>query len=435
MKKILFTLFMLLPFLSLAQRKEFVVLEKNQVLDNVIRDSKYENAVAIWIYAPLAHIENLKFETSWSWFLNEPPKYDTLNSRWQVYVPSLQKQKIKIISKEHQDIILEIDNYFLQKSTWKYEIREKSQSELNRIRLTINSDPGEATLLIKDGKTTNAINDKTPYSTENLSGKVAISVSKENFFSKDTLLQLDKGKDYTLNFKLDSAVNRVDIISTPSDAKMFLNNKEVSNPFNGYLPFGIYSLKLMKEDYEEINSSFTVSKENKVQSTILMSKKMGTITFVKPQQQGADVEIADLKGAEVKIGQDVVQVLNGTTLNKFPYGKHNLEVQKNNFATIEKLITIRSENESVELNFKKDLAKSKRSTKRVLIGLGLGGIGAGLYLMQSANKNYEAYKNATSSSEASSLRKQVEAADKMAPIAMGIGGLTAVFGITINVNK
>ena len=61
MKKILFTLFVLLPFLSLAQRKEFVVLEKNQVLDNVIRDSKYENAVAIWIYAPLAHIENLKF--------------------------------------------------------------------------------------------------------------------------------------------------------------------------------------------------------------------------------------------------------------------------------------------------------------------------------------------------------------------------------------
>lgn len=425
MKKILFTFLFLLPLLSNAQRKEFVLLEKKQVFDNVFRDSKYETAVAIWIYAPLAQIENFKFGTSWEWFLKEQPKYDTLNSRWQVYVPSLQKQKIKIISKEHKDITLEIDNDFPPKSTWKYEIREKSQNELTRIRLTINSNPSEATVLIKEGKTSTATTNTTPFSAENLSGSVAITISKENFISKDTTLQLDKGKDYNLNFKLDSAVNRVDIGSIPPNAKLFFNGKEVSNPFNGYLPFGEYSLKLIKEDYEEINSSFTVSKENKIQSTISMSKKMGTVSFTG----------SDLTGAEVRIGLEVVPISNGATLKKFAYGPYALQIQKKNYQTLNESITIKSNNEFIPINLVLDKSKAKKSKKLVTVALGLGGIGAGLYLMQSANKNYEAYQKATSPSEAASLRKQVESSDQMAPIALGIGGIAAVIGITINVNK
>jgi hypothetical protein len=436
MKKIIFVMLFLLPTLSLAQsRGEFVLHEIEKVGDQRELSSEYEEAVLIWIYAPLSQIKNFKFQIALDWFNSEPPVYNETFSRWEFFVPKQLKQKVKIISTGYKEFDILIDGDFMGQSIWKYELREKSQSELDRIRLTINSDPSEATVLIKEGKTNTTINNITRYSTESLSGSVDIFVSKKDFISQDTTLQLEKGKDYTLNFKLDSAVNRVDISSDPSDAKLFFNNKEVSNPYLGYLPFGDYSLKLMKEDYEEIDSSFTVSKEKKFQTKFFMSKKMGAITFIKPQQQGTDVEIADLKGAEVKIGQEVVQVLNGTTLNKFPYGKHSLQVQKNNFATIEKLITIRSENESVDLDFKKDLTKSKRSTKGVLIGLGLGGVGAGLYLMQSANKSYEAYQKATSAAEASSLRKKVESADKMAPIAMGIGGLTAVFGITININK
>ena len=62
MKKLVFTFLFLLPLLSFAQRKEFVLVEKKQVLNNVFRDSKYETAVAIWIYAPLNQIEKFKFE-------------------------------------------------------------------------------------------------------------------------------------------------------------------------------------------------------------------------------------------------------------------------------------------------------------------------------------------------------------------------------------
>ena len=68
--------------------------------------------------------------------------------------------------------------------------------------------------------------------------------------------------------------------------------------------------------------------------------------------------------------------------------------------------------------------KKKNSTKStVSFVIGLAGIGSGLYLMQSANKNYDAYKNASSSTEAASLRKQVESADRLSPIVLGIGGL------------
>ena len=425
MKKLVFTFLFLLPLLSFAQRKEFVLVEKKQIFNNVFRDSKYETAVAIWIYAPLDQIEKFKFERTWEWFLKEPPRYDTLNSRWEVYVPSRQNQKIKIINKEFNDFLIDIDNDFPPKSTWRYELREKSQSELNRIRLTINSYPSEATVLIKEGKTNTTINNSTPYSTESLSGSVDISVSKENFFSQDTTLQLEKGKDYNLNFKLDSAVKRVDINSMPADAKLFFNDKEVSNPFIGYLPFGDYSLKLIKEDYEEINSSFTVSKENKVQSTIPMTKKMGTVTFTK----------ADLTGAEIRIGQEAVSILNGTTIKKFPYGEYALEVQKKNYKIIKEPIKIKSENIFVPIIFEKDQAQVRKSKKIVTIALGLGGIGAGLYLMQSANKNYDAYKKASTPADAGALRRQVESADRMSPYFLGAGGLVAILGITINVDK
>jgi len=55
--------------------------------------------------------------------------------------------------------------------------------------------------------------------------------------------------------------------------------------------------------------------------------------------------------------------------------------------------------------------------------LGLGGVGAGLLMMQSANQNYEAYNKSTNPTEAASLRSQVENADRMAPILLGVGGL------------
>jgi hypothetical protein len=76
------------------------------------------------------------------------------------------------------------------------------------------------------------------------------------------------------------------------------------------------------------------------------------------------------------------------------------------------------------------LNKKKNDTKStVSFVIGLAGIGSGLYLMQSANKNYDAYKNASSSTEAASLRKQVESADRLSPIVLGIGGLFTGIGI------
>jgi hypothetical protein len=420
MKKIIFVMLFFLSTLSFAQsRGEFVLHEKAKVSDQRKTSSKYEEAVAIWIYAPLSQIKNFKFQIALDWFQGEPPVYNETFSRWEFFVPKEQKQKVKIISTGYKEFDILIDGDFMGQSIWKYELREKSQSELARIRLTINSDPSEATVLIKEGKTNTAITNITPFSAENLYGSVDISVSKENFFSKDTTLQLEKGKDYSLDFKLDSAVNRVDVGSIPPDAKLFFNGKAVSNPFNGYLPFGEYSLKLIKEDYEEINSSFTVSKENKIQSTISMSKKMGAVSFTG----------SDLTGAEVRIGSEVVTISNGTTLKKFDYGPYALQIQKKNYTTLNDKIDIKNNNEFVKINLVLDNSQTQKTNKRVLIALGLGGIGAGLYLMQSANKNYEAYQKATSPSEAASLRKKVESSDRLSPIALGAGGLFAGIGI------
>jgi len=215
--------------------------------------------------------------------------------------------------------------------------------------------------------------------------------------------------------------------STPSGADLYLDKAKIgSTPFEGYVPFGDHVLSLKRENFYEYDTTLQIT-TGKNFSLSLKLKPILSNVFVESVPPGAKVWIDDEQKG-----------VTPTTIQNLPLGEHRLKLQKDSY--YESTSTFRlSAADGKLLSIKKDLVLNKtqgRKTKKYLsLAIGLGGLGAGLYLMQSANKNYEAYQKATSPAEAASLRKQVESSDQMAPIALGIGGLAAVIGITINVNK
>ena len=272
---------------------------------------------------------------------------------------------------------------------------------------------------------------KTPTIFSDVSGAIKLSITKENFFPKDTAFTLGNGETKVF-FQLDSANKQLRVSSTPSGADLYLDKAKIgSTPFEGFVPFGDHVLSLKKENFYEYDTPLQITRDKNFNLNLKLKPILSNVN-VKSNPSGA------------KIWIDNVEITKGVTpytIQNLPLGEHQLKLKKDGHEELTtkflltaadgKLLTI----EENLVRITKDLVKSKKTTKGVTIALGLGGIGAGLYLMQSANKNYEAYQKATSSSEASSLRKQVESADQLAPFALGLGGLSIGIGLTIKTNK
>ena len=158
------------------------------------------------------------------------------------------------------------------------------------------------------------------------------------------------------------------------------------------------------------------------------------------------INFFDDKVSKVFIEGRELENKNGYFSFQVPMGeKHQIKVSKPDLEDFVDYTPILTSEEEKLVDLKKDwtlyfkkltetrvnqINKKKNSTKStVSFVIGLAGIGSGLYLLQSANKNYDAYKNASSSTEAASLRKQVESADRLSPIVLGIGGLFTGIGI------
>jgi hypothetical protein len=212
-------------------------------------------------------------------------------------------------------------------------------------------------------------------------------------------------------------VKRVEIKTKPFDAKLLLNGSPILNPFFDDLPLGTYNLTVDRNYFHERTIVFNLNKEDSLKTlNIEMSPKLSSITLpTLPLLVGANVFINGVKSP----------VVNGV-IKEVEFGSKSIQIVKNNLDPFSKNLLVDKENLVIPSDFFSQLRKNdlgKKTMKRISLALGVGAVGAGLYLMQSANKNYEAYQKASSSSEAASLRKQVESADKAFPIAFGVGGV------------
>jgi hypothetical protein len=413
MKIKLIVLMFFFPFMCFAQLKTLEIKEKTGVPIKIFREPNLEEAVIVFVYAP--NLDEIKFKATQGWVTGTEPKYDEEKYRWELYLPINVRNEIRVNSKGFNEGTIRIEA--IPKSQISYEVYEKVIDLRASPRLTIKSDPSDAKVVITsmsdDRVLVDEYLDKGTFFTDKLrAGMVKISMERELFKPVDSLLELKNGEAFSIEFKLESVAKFVQISTDPTDAELFLNSKKVDNPFFDNLGYGSYTLTSKSQYFRDLTIDFTVSSESDAAIKLVMKKKLSQVSF----------DPSVVKNAEVKLNNELIPIVNGIVQRPIPHGNYDLQVTKNKYALYNNPIDIKSDNQFIKIELL-ELESEKKFGKFITTALGLGGLGAGLYLMQSGNKNYDAYKNATTSTEAAALRKQVESADRLFPIAFGLGGL------------
>jgi len=428
---LLFYLIFVTSMLGLAQQYKVLKidkLEKNELFsesEGLIDVNIGSNDAKVFFYLPNLK-DSLEFEPNIKSFLLNK-KYNSQENRWEL---SFTPNKFTVLVVKAPGFKpVSIDIKFAAKSITEFQVYEVTSD--TPAKLTIKSDPPDAKVSILShpkGETIAKgplisgvfIKDTIP------AGTVRILIEKEGYSSKDTLLTLKNGDETVVNWPLETLVKLVDIKSTPTGAMIFLDDKRNQllgpTPFNIYIPTNTKRLTFTKEYFKD--------------TTLVVNLKENANFSVTMEQKLSMVKVAE--SAEIKISIDDVLLKNtgGYFTYEVPMGEsRKIKVERKNYKPFEKSYPFVNENDNLEklksewqIYFKNNSPK-KTTQKTVSFIVGLAGIGSGLYLMQSANKNYEAYKNATNSSEAASLRKQVESADRLFPIALGVGGVFTGIGV------
>lgn len=422
-------LFLLLffPIACFAQLKTLEIKEKTGVPIKIFREPILEEAVIVFIYAPT--LDDIKFKATQGWITGTEPKYDQEKYRWELYLPVNVRNEIRVNSKGFNEVTIVIPPS--SKSQISYEVYEK---DLNvPPKLTIRANPPDARISVWSHPQEKKIAEGTlvagMYVLDRLSaGTVRVQLEKEGYSPKDELLTLKNGDELLLkDWELQPLNKLVEIKSTPSGAKIFLNeqlNQPVgTTPFYNNIPTVTKKLTFTKEFYND--------------STLLINLDERTNFNVELKRKSSMVKVAESAEIKISINDEPLEYVNGYYVTNVPLGeKRNIKVEKKNYKPYPVLsYPFVNENEDLEKlkigwqNHFGPRNKINTTQKTVSFAIGLAGLGSGLYLMQSANKNFDAYKKATTSTEAASLRKQVESADRLSPIALGLGGVFTGIGV------
>ncbi len=429
MKIKFFVLFFLFPIVCLAQLKTLEI--KSREIDakfKISREPDLEEAYIIFIYAPT--LDDIKFKANMGWIVGKEPKYNEETYRWELYLPLNQRNEISINSKGFKEAKIVVPNSS-KRELIAYEIFEK---DLNTPpKLTITANPPDAKISIRSHPQEKIIDEGTlvagTYVKDGLSvGTVRVLLEKEGYSPKDSLLILKNGDDIKAAFSLVPKTKFVRIESTPTGATFFFDtdqNKKKTT-FSGSIPGNTKKLTF-KNDYFEDYILDLPAEASFITEVTLKRKKSKGVVF----DNDIDKILIDGKPVlkeggtftiDVEMGERPVRVERGN-FKAFDNNNKDYEFDKEE----ENLVDLQRE---WRKHF--DYEKFKETQKRlrtVSFVVGLAGIGSGLYLMQSANKNFDAYKKATTSTEAASLRKQVESADRLSPIALGLGGVFTGIGV------
>lgn len=414
--KFLILLFFL-PLAAFTQSKKIFEVTKDEA--QLLRTDVQDSLFMVLLYAPDFR-DGLKINSTKGWIRDKEPRFNDTNESWELFFPLKTINEIKINFSGFQQETIIIENPQVATRIISYNVFEKQKDRNANPILAINSDPSEASILIESisqGKI--VLSEKeTPFETKNLlSDSVRIHLEKKGFYKIDTTLNLKKGEAYSLDFKLDPIIKEVEIKTKPFDAVLVLNGASIINPFYGTLSLGTYNLTMTRKFFHDKSVAFDLNEGDSLKIlNIEMDPKLGSITLP---------PLPKLEGAKVFIDGVQSPIVNGV-INKVPFGKRTIRVEKSNLYPFSKDLLVEEVNVAIPVDFFSTLSKNefgKKTAKKISLGLGFGAIGAGLYLIQSANKNYAAYQKAGTPTEAASLRKQVESADQIAPIVFGLGGL------------
>jgi hypothetical protein len=425
--------------LGLAQQYKVLKidkLEKNELFsesEGLIDVNIGSTDAKVFFYLPNLK-DSLEFEPNIKSFLLNK-KYNSQENRWEL---SFTPNKFTVLVVKAPGFKpVSIDIKFAAKSITEFQVYEVTSD--TPAKLTIKANPPDAKISIWSHPQGERIAGGAlvggSYVADRLSaGTVRVLLEKEGYSSLEQLITLQNGENKVVGvLSLDPKIKSVRIESTPSKAEFFLddNPKQIKQTtFIGDIPGNTRKLTFKNEFFKD---------------TVLVLTEESTYSVIL-QKKISEIKFFDDKVSKVFIEGKELENKNGYFSYQVPMGeRYQIKVSKPDLEDFvqytpilkseeEKLVDLQKEwtsyfNRLVTERNNKIQEKKNKTKSTVSFVVGLAGLGSGLYLMQSANKNYDAYKKATSSTEAASLRKQVESADRLSPITLGIGGLFTGIGI------
>ncbi|MDD3568458.1 MAG: PEGA domain-containing protein [Bacteroidales bacterium] len=174
-----------------------------------------------------------------------------------------------------------------------FELKEGATVEIPKVNLKprfgywqVTSNPSGAEVLL-NGRSVGV----TPIKKQVIqSGFHEVAVRKTNYHEHKETFKLSDGDEKTLNIKLNGAFGDLQITSEPSDARVFIDNKEVGKtPYrNPEMPSGTYNLRVSKELFADANEVITIVDGKKSERYIALTKNYGTL---KISSQGSQISI------------------------------------------------------------------------------------------------------------------------------------------------
>ena len=353
--------------------------------------------------------------------------YKQEEKRWELFFSSDTLNELEVKANNFRSETLTIES--IVKSIVSYQVSEVPSNSPPKLTLTSNIPDAKFTIsysLRGMNLEGTFIDGRKDF--ENIpAGTISILVEKEGYRSIVKPITLRNGDNLSEVMNLEPLKKYVEIESIPSQSTFFFDTnptKEEKTTYRDSISGNTKKLTF-KNDYFEDYLLDLPAEDSFKKVVILKPKKSKGVVF--------DNDIDN-----ILIDANPVIIDGDRFLIDVPMGVHPVRVEMGNLKAFEwPNYPFKNETENlVDLQSRwriyfddEKVAKKQKSFATVSFIVGLAGIGSGLYLMQSANKNYEAYKNATTSTEAASLRKQVESADRLAPLALAAGGVFAGIGI------
>lgn len=182
--------------------------------------------------------------------------------------------------------------------------------------LRVTSQPSGAQVFME-----NRLVGTTPFTSTALDkGSYKLRLSKNLYYSKERMVQVDIDATTTEHFNLKQAFGGISLYSNPAGADVFINNKKVGvTPYKDpQLASGTYLLSLKKELYLEVNKRITVTDGKLYEETIELPANFGIVTIKTP----ADARVT-LDGKNIKGGISKYRLKSGMHTFAAGKAKHN----------------------------------------------------------------------------------------------------------------
>ncbi|HJN69321.1 MAG TPA: PEGA domain-containing protein [Candidatus Marinimicrobia bacterium] len=296
--------------------------------------------------------------------------------------------------------------------------------------LTVKTNPTGAEVRI-DGQSRGA----TPFELDELpSGNYHLTLTKDLFQTIDLDIVIEDGKNLELNLKLEARSGILSITGKPNGAEIQANEKKIGNlPLKDYrIAEGMVELTASAKDYHSQTEFMNIQRDQSYEHVFNLERHSGKLIVI-TEPPDANVYLdGEGKGKTPSI------------LDGIPIGSHTLKIDHPSFLPQSETFTL-ALNEKKEFRLKlmtyegsiqQDIDKAKFKQR-----ISLGGTAAillfGLAMQASADKNYDSYLGAGTSSDATDFYDKSISQDKIAAgnyILAGAMGLTGV-KFTLDIGK